>query len=121
MPNHDTASALEELDRDGFVDKTEATIELGNLQEQFAWFFRNQNALAERANLGQPDLILSENEKAVSAADEYRGKNVVLYRWINPQAVKPSDFLFVLFGKPLPVADQSGVLWVRLNLFTGAN
>lgn len=121
MPNHDTASALEELDRDGFVDKTEATVELGNLQEQFAWFFRNQNAPAERANLSQPDLILSENEKAVSTADEYRGKNVVLYRWINPQAVKPSDFLFVLFGKPLPVADQSGVLWVRLNLFTGAN
>ena len=65
--------------------------------------------------------MLSENAQNFSAADVYRGRNVALFRQIDPQVVKPGDFLKTLLGEPLPMISQSGVLWVRLNLFTGAN
>ena len=121
LPNNDVAVVVDEIDRDGRVEKTEITYNLGKLEQQFAWFFREQVDWKSAQNVLQADLMLSESETDFSAADAYRGRNVVLFRQIDKQVVKPGDFLKTLLGEPLPFVSQNGVLWVRLNLFTGAN
>ncbi len=121
LPNNDVEAVLDEIDRNGRADKTEITYDLGNLEQQLAWFFREQVDWKSAQNVLQADLMLSKSETDFSAADAYRGRNVVLYRQIDQQVVKPGDFLKTLLGEPLPFASQKGVLWVRLNFFTGAN
>ena len=121
LPNNDVESIVDEIDREGRADKTEITYDLGDLEQQFSWFFRNQDDWKSTQNVLQADLMLSESETDYSAADVYRGRNVVLFRQIDQQVVKPVDFLKTLLGEPLPLVSQNGVLWVRLNLFTGAN
>jgi hypothetical protein len=121
MPNDDVAIVMDEIDRNGRADKTEITYDLGILEQQFGWFFREQVDWRTSQNVLQADLVLSESEPELSVADTYRGRNVVLYRQIDKQVVKPGDFLKTLLGEALPFVSQKGVLWVRLNLFTGAN
>jgi len=121
LPNDDVEVVVDEIDRDGRADKTEITYDPGNLEQQFAWFFREQVDWKNAQSVLQADLTLSENTAEFSAADAYRGRNVVLFRQIDKQVVKPVDFMKTLFGEPLPVVSQNGILWVRLNLFTGAN
>lgn len=121
LPNNDVEAVMEEIDRIGKADKTEITCDLGDLEPQFSWFFRYQDDCKNSNSVSQADLMLSENAQNFSAADVYRGRNVALFRQIDPQVVKPGDFLKTLLGEPLPMISQSGVLWVRLNLFTGAN
>lgn len=121
LPNNDVESIVNEIDREGRADKTEITYDLGNLGQQFTWFFREQVASKGSQRGLQADLMLSANEMEFSAANAYRGRNVVLFRQIDQQVVKPGDFLKTLIGEPLPMVSQNGVLWVRLNLFTGAN
>ena len=121
LPNNDVEVVVDEIDRDGRADKTEITYDLRNLEQQFAWFFRQQVDWKSAQNILQADLVLSESETDFSASDAYRGRSVVLFRQINQQVVKPGDFLKTLIGEPLPIVAQNGVLWVRLNLFTGAN
>ncbi len=121
LPNNDIENVVDEIDREGRVDKTEITYDLGRLEQQFAWFFREQVDWKSAQNVLQADLMLSESETEFSAADTYRGRNVVLFRKIDSSVVKPVDFLKTLLGEPLPLVSQNGVLWVRLNLFTGAN
>ncbi len=121
LPNNDVEIVMDKIDRDGRADKTEITYDLGDLEQQFAWFFREQVDWKSAQNVLQADLMLSESETEFSAADSYRGRNVVLFRKIDSSVVKPGDFLKTLLGEPLPLVSQNGVLWVRLNLFTGAN
>lgn len=121
LPNNDIQAVVNEIDRNGRADKTEITYDLGDLEQQFAWFFRNQDDWKSTQNVLQADLMLAESETDFSAADVYRGRNVVLFRQIDQQVVKPGDFLKTLLGEPLPLVSHNGVLWVRLNLFTGAN
>jgi len=121
LPNNDIENVVDEIDREGRVDKTEITYDLGKYEQQFAWFFREQVDWKSAQNVLQADLMLSESETEFSAADTYRGRNVVLFRKIDSSVVKPVDFLKTLLGEPLPLVSQNGVLWVRLNLFTGAN
>lgn len=121
LPNNDVESIVDEIDREGRADKTEITYYLGDLEQQFSWFFRNQVDWESAQNVLQADLMLSESAQDFSAADTYRGRNVELFRRIDQQVVKPVDFLKTLLGEPLPMVSQIGVLWVRLNLFTGAN
>lgn len=121
LPNKDVESVVNEIDREGRADKTEITYDLGNLEQHFSWFFREQVDWKRSKNVLQADLMLSEAETDFTAADAYRGRNVVLFRQIDKQVVKPSDFLKTLLGEPLPLVSQNGVLWVRVNLFTGAN
>ena len=121
LPNNDVESIVDEIDREGRADKTEITYDLGDLEQQFSWFFRNQVDWKSTQSVLQADLMLSESAQDFSAADTYRGRNVELFRQIDQQVVKPIDFLKTLLGEPLPMVSQIGVLWVRLNLFTGAN
>lgn len=121
LPNNDIAEAVAEIDREGRADKTEISYDLGNLEQEFAWFFRQQVNWKSTKMDVQADLMLSENETDFSAADAYRGRNIVLFRNIDANVVKPVDFLKTLLGEPLPFISQHGILWVRLNLFTGAN
>ena len=121
LPNNDVESIVDEIDREGRADKTEITYDLGDLEQQFSWFFRNQDDWKSTQSVLQADLMLSSSAQDFSAADTYRGRNVVLFRQIDQQVVKPIDFLKTLLGEPLPMVSQIGVLWVRLNLFTGAN
>jgi len=121
LPNNDVESIVDEIDREGRADKTEITYYLGDLEQQFSWFFRNQVDWESAQNVLQADLMLSESAQDFSAADTYRGRNMELFRRIDQQVVKPVDFLKTLLGEPLPMVSQIGVLWVRLNLFTGAN
>lgn len=121
LPNNDVESIVDEIDREGRADKSEITYDLGDLEQQFSWFFRNQVDWRSTQSVLQADLMLSESAQDFSAADTYRGRNVVLFRQIDQQVVKPIDFLKTLLGEPLPMVSQIGVLWVRLNLFTGAN
>lgn len=103
------------------VDKAEITYDLGDLKPDFSWFFRYQDDWESSKSVLQADLVLSTAEQSFSAADEYRGRNVVLYRQIDQPMVKPIRFLETILGEPLPMTSTSGILWVRLNLFTGAN
>ncbi len=121
LPNNDVESIVDEIDREGRADKTEITYDLGDLEQQFSWFFRNQDDWKSTQSVLQADLMLSSSAQDFSAADTYRGRNVVLFRQIDQQVVKPVDFLKTMLGEPLPMVSQIGVLWVRLNLFTGAN
>jgi len=121
LPNNDIEEAVAEIDREGRADKTEISYDLGNLEQEFAWFFRQQVNWKSAKTDVQADLMLSENETDFSAADAYRGRNIVLFRTIDTNVVKPVDFLKTLLGEPLPSVSQNGILWVRLNLFTGAN
>jgi hypothetical protein len=121
LPNKDVEIVMDEIDRDGRADKREITYDLGDLEQQFAWFFRNQIAWKNAQSVLQTDLVISASAAEFSAADAYRGRNVVLFRQIDKEVVKPDDFLKTLLGEPLPLVSQNGVLWVRLNLFTGAN
>jgi len=121
LPNNDVESIVDEIDREGRADKTEITYYLGDLEQQFSWFFRNQVDWRSTQSVLQADLMLSESAQDFSAADTYRGRNVELFRRIDQQVVKPVDFLKTLLGEPLPMVSQIGVLWVQLNLFTGAN
>jgi len=121
LPNNDVESIVDEIDREGRADKTEITYDLGDLEQQFSWFVRNQDDWKSTQSVLQADLMLSSSAQDFSAADTYRGRNVVLFRQIDQQVVKPIDFLKTLLGEPLPMVSQIGVLWVRLNLFTGAN
>ncbi len=121
LPNNDVEFVVDEIDRNGRADKTEITYDLGKLEQQFAWFFREQVDWKSVQHALQADLMLSESETDFSAADTYRGRNVVLFRKIDSSVVKPVDFLKTLLGEPLTLVSQNGVLWVRLNLFTGAN
>jgi hypothetical protein len=121
LPNNDIEIVMDEIDRDGRADKTEITYDLGDLEQQLSWFFRNQTAWKNTQSLSQTDLVISASDADFSAADAYRGRNVVLFRQIDKLVVKPVDFLKTLLGEPLPLVSQKGVLWVRLNLFTGAN
>ncbi len=121
LPNNDIEIVMDEIDRDGRADKTEITYDLGDLEQQFSWFFRNQTAWKNAQSVSQTDLVISASDADFSAADAYRGRNVVLFRQIDKLVVKPVDFLKTLLGEPLPLVSQKGVLWVRLNLFTGAN
>lgn len=121
LPNNDVAAVMDEIDRDGRVDKTEITYNLGKLEQQYSWFFREQVNWEDAQSALQADLMLTQSETEFSAADAYRGRNVVLYRQIDKQVVKPVDFFKTLLGKSLPFVSQNGVLWVRLDLFTGAN
>ena len=121
LPNNDVAAAVHEIDRNGMVDKAEITYDLGDLKPDFSWFFRYQDDWESSKSVLQADLVLSTAEQSFSAADEYRGRNVVLYRQIDQPMVKPIRFLETLLGEPLPMTSTSGILWVRLNLFTGAN
>lgn len=121
LPNNDVEIVMDEIDRDGRADKTEITYDLGDLEQQFSWFFRDQIAWKNAQGVLQADLVISASEAEFSAADAYRGRNVVLFRQIDQEVVKPGDFLKTLLGEPLPLVSQNGVLWVRLNLFTGAN
>ncbi len=121
LPNNDVKNVIDEIDQNGRADRFEITYDLGELEQQFAWFFREQADWKNAQSVLQADLILSESEADFSAADVYRGRNVVLFRQIDQQVVKPGDFLKTLLGEPLPLVSQNGVLWVRLNLFTGAN
>ena len=121
LPNNDVESIVDEIDREGRADKTEITYDLGDLEQQFSWFFRNQVDWESAQNVLQADLMLSASAQDFSAADTYRGRNVELFRRIDQQVLKPVDFLKTMLGEPLPMVSQIGVLWVRLNLFTGAN
>ena len=121
LPNNDVESIVDEIDREGRADKSEITYDLGDLEQQFSWFFRNQVDWKSTQSVLQADLMLSASAQDFSAADTYRGRNVELFRRIDQQVVKPVDFLKTLLGEPLPMVSQIGVLWVRLNLFTGAN
>ena len=121
LPNNDIEEAVTEIDREGRADKTEISYDLGHLEQEFAWFFRQQVNWKNMKTGVQADLMLSENETDFSAADAYRGRNIVLFRTIDTNVVKPVDFLKTLLGEPLPSVSQNGILWVRLNLFTGAN
>jgi hypothetical protein len=121
LPNNDIEIVMNEIDRDGRADKTEITYDLGDLEQQLSWFFRNQTAWKNTQSVSQTDLVISASDADFSAADAYRGRNVVLFRQIDKLVVKPVDFLKTLLGEPLPLVSQKGVLWVRLNLFTGAN
>jgi len=121
LPNNDIEEAVAEIDREGRADKTEISYDLGNLEQEFARFFRQQVNWKSAKTDVQADLMLSENETDFSAADAYRGRNIVLFRNIDTNVVKPVDFLKTLLGEPLPSVSQNGILWVRLNLFTGAN
>jgi len=121
LPNNDIEEAVAEIDWEGRADRTEISYDLGNLEQGFPWFFRQQvNWKSAKTNV-QADLMLSENETDFSAADAYRGRNIVLFRTIDTNVVKPVDFVKILLGEPLPFVSQNGILWVRLNLFTGAN
>ena len=121
LPNNDVESIVDEIDREGRADKTEITYYLGDLEQQFSWFFRNQDDWKSTQSVLQADLMLSASAQDFSAADTYRGRNVELFRRIDQQVLKPVDFLKTMLGEPLPMVSQIGVLWVRLNLFTGAN
>ena len=121
LPNNDVESIVDEIDREGRADKTEITYYLGDLEQQFSWFFRNQVDWKSTQSVLQADLMLSASAQDFSAADTYRGRNVELFRRIDQQVLKPVDFLKTMLGEPLPMVSQIGVLWVRLNLFTGAN
>ena len=121
LPNNDVESIVDEIDREGRADKSEITYDLGDLEQQFSWFFRNQVDWKSTQSVLQADLMLSASAQDFSAADTYRGRNVELFRRIDQQVLKPVDFLKTMLGEPLPMVSQIGVLWVRLNLFTGAN
>ncbi len=121
LPNKDVELVVGEIDQIGRADVTEITYDLGKLEQEFAWFFRNQVGWENAQSVLQADLMLTQSETDFSAADAYRGRNVVLFRQIDKQVVKPVDFLKTLLGEPLPMISNNGVLWVRLNLFTGAN
>lgn len=121
LPNNDVEVVVDEIDRNGRADKTEITYDLGELEQPLAWFFRKQVDWKDAKTVLQADVMLSESESDFSAADAYRGRNVVFFRQIDKQVVKPVDFLTTLFGEPLPFVSQNGVIWVRLDLFTGAN
>jgi len=121
LPNNDVVIVTDEIDREGRADKTEITYDLGDLGTEFSWFLREQDAWESKQSTVQADLMLSLDEADFSAADNYRGRNVVLYRDINTAIVTPGDLLGTIFGESLPLISQNGILWVRLDLFTGAN
>lgn len=121
MTNNDVQLAIDELDREGFLEKSEARYDLEGVDPLFTWFFRYQSAWDDKLSLTQPDVILSAEDPAVAAADEYRGRNVVLYRYLDAQTVSPGDYLKTLFGKPLPISSANGILWIKSDLFSGAN
>jgi len=50
-----------------------------------------------------------------------RGMNVVLERSVNWFSNTPSSYLRLLVGGKPQFENQNAVLWVRTNLFTGAN
>lgn len=120
LPTGVTDPLLETFDAYNLIVKPDTQFEIQTNPDDLAWFAREFNASREPL-AADPEVILSLSEEMPETRADYRGARLPVYEDITWVEMTPRRYLDNLFIKDLPLHRVPGVLWVRTDLFTGAN
>jgi len=118
LPNNDIEMLIRDFELSGRSLQQAGDFALQNLPDGYAWHFRD---FGIARNHDDVSIVMSRSESLLQEDEEFRGTNVVLERTVDWRNGPGVIYLQALAGKKPVLLDQKGVLWVRLNLFTGAS
>jgi len=117
LPNNNVQEELDDFRLAGKPLETIGSYKLLELPDEYAWFFRS--FVIERTT-DDLVMIMTRSTSIPEQNEDFRGMNVVLERSIDWKS-GPQTYLYAILGRQPAYQDQKGVLWLRTNLFTGAN
>lgn len=117
LPNNNVQEELDDFNLAGKPLETIGDYKLLELPDEYAWFFRS--FAIERVS-DDLVMIMTRSTSIPEQNEDFRGMNVVLERSIDWKSGLQT-YLYAILGKVPTYQDQKGVLWIRTNLFTGAN
>ena len=117
LPNNNVQEELDDFRLAGKPLETIGDYKLLELPDEYAWFFR---CFAIERTTDDLVMIMTRSTSIPEQNEDFRGMNVVLERSIDWKSGLQT-YLFSILGRQPAYQDQKGVLWLRTNLFTGAN
>lgn len=117
MPNSNVQEELDDFELAGKSLETIGDYKLLELPDEYTWLFRSFEI--ERAS-DDVVMIMTRSTNIPEQNEDFRGMNVVLERSIDWKSGLQT-YLYSILGRQPTYQDQKGVLWLRTNLFTGAN
>ena len=117
LPNNNVQEELDDFRLAGKPLETIGDYKLLELPDEYAWFFRS---FAIERTTDDLVMIMTRSTSIPEQNEDFRGMNVVLERSIDWKSGLQT-YLFSILGRQPAYQDQKGVLWLRTNLFTGAN
>ncbi|NLB71479.1 MAG: hypothetical protein GX797_05695 [Chloroflexi bacterium] len=118
LPNQNIGQIQAEFALAGKSPAQLGSYDIAELPEALGWYFSN---FAIERNEETPSMVLTRSSEMPAAQVELRGMNVVLERSVNWFSNAPANYLRLLIGAKPQFVAQNAVLWVKTNLFTGAN
>lgn len=118
LPNEDIEQISEEFNLTGKNLGNLGSFGLRELPDQLEWYLRG---FAKFRDDNDPSLLLTRGSAAPDVQNDYRGMNIVLERSVDWQKGSLPQYLKTMFGVTPQFLDQKAVLWIKTNLFTGAN
>jgi len=118
LPNKDIEHIHDEFALMGKPPAQVGSYQIAELPEEMGWYFRQFAIERSQESLS---MLLTRSSEMPQSSVELRGMNVVLERSVNWFSNTPSSYLRLLVGGKPQFENQNAVLWVRTNLFTGAN
>ena len=117
LPNNNVQEELDDFELTGKPLETIGDYKLLDLPDEYAWVFRSFEIERVSDDLV---MILTRSTSIPEQNEDFRGMNVVLERSIDWKSGLQT-YLYSILGRQPAYQDQKGVLWLRTNLFTGAN
>jgi hypothetical protein len=117
LPNNNVQEELDDFELAGKPLETIGDYKILDLPDEYAWAFRSFEIERVSDDLV---MILTRSTSIPEQNEDFRGMNVVLERSIDWKSGLQT-YLYSILGRQPAYQDQKGVLWLRTNLFTGAN
>lgn len=118
LPNDDVEKVLAEISLTGKTLPHLGSYQIQGLPAELEWYLRDFDA---QNTQDDPILILSRDSALPESTAEFRGMNIVLTRYIDWKSTNALEYLRIMLGKETITIDEKAVLWIRTNMFTGAN
>jgi len=117
LPNNNVQQELDDFELAGKPLETIGDYQLLELPDEYAWAF---HSFAIERTTDDLVMIMTRSTNIPEQNEDFRGMNVVLERSIDWKSGLQT-YLYSILGRQPAYQDQKGVLWLRTNLFTGAN
>ncbi|KUK69845.1 MAG: hypothetical protein XD89_0640 [Anaerolineae bacterium 49_20] len=119
------AKVLHEFERlNTFEAETASVAILDPNLAGYAWFFNQFGQVRMPLVLPEgesPEVILSHPDWQLSPDQPYRGMDFIASRQINWATLPPIDLVNSAFNQTFTTEPAMAILWIRQDLFTGAN
>lgn len=118
FPNNDIEHIYDDFALMGKTPAQVGAYQIAELPEELGWYFRH---FAIERSQEAHSMVFGRSSEMPQTSVELRGMNVVFEQSVNWFANTPSSYFRLLVGGVPQFENQNAVLWVRTNLFTGAN